>query len=147
MTLLCVAFSTLTFYALQDLAVGYKTEQIAGAALKMVRNVKRGELSEDLPPGVNAMQVVNAQGRIVAATPRLAGLPRLATFVSPDDSPRADRLLCHLPALSGCMITVAFRVYQPDGDWIVYAFDSDVPWYVSARLVLALAAGSAMVIA
>ncbi len=146
MALLCVVVSALAVYALQDLAVSYKTEQIAGAALKIVRNVKRGDLPKKLASGVQAMQVVNAQGDVVAVTPQLAGLPRLATFVSPDDSPRADRLLCHLPKLPGCMITVAFRVYEPDGDWIVYAFDSDVPWYVSLRLDLILAAMSALAI-
>ncbi|MEV1172874.1 HAMP domain-containing sensor histidine kinase, partial [Nonomuraea sp. NPDC049784] len=86
--------------------------------------------------------------RVVASTPGLAGSPRLSQ-VTPDPV-RSDRAeeVCGLPPFHGeCQIMVVSRVNRPDGEWLVYAFDPSVPWYVHP-VAIGLATGlSALLVA
>jgi signal transduction histidine kinase len=83
-----------------------------------------------LPGGKGeAIQVVDAHGRAVAATRQLVGKPPMATFRSISKDVRAARPLCPPAGLKGCMTVVSYRVYQPDGIWLLYVAVPVVRWY------------------
>jgi signal transduction histidine kinase len=79
-----------------------------------------------------AIQVVDAHGRVVAATRHLVGKPPMATFRSIDRDVRAARVLCPPAGLKGCMTVVSYKVYPPDGIWVLYVAVPVVPWYGDA---------------
>ncbi|WP_344823729.1 HAMP domain-containing sensor histidine kinase [Actinocorallia longicatena] len=142
MLLVCLAGSAAALLAVRDLASNYRTEKTAAAALKIVHSIKRGHLPKVLPSALiddlEIVQVVNAQGTVVAGSGTLGDAPRITAIMPPDDSPRVNQVRCDLPLVPGCDIVVAFRVYEPDGDWVVYAMSDAVPWYVSGRLITIL---------
>ncbi|MFI0352942.1 sensor histidine kinase [Actinomadura sp. 9N407] len=120
---------------IRDQAVDFKAQQTGTAALEIVSMVERGRLPAVLPrvEGV-AVQVLDMRGGVVAATPDLRGLPRMAAFMPPQESKYASRTVCSAPGMRGCMRVIAFRVYRPGGERLVYAADEAVPWYVSGGL-------------
>ncbi|WP_240489836.1 sensor histidine kinase [Actinomadura atramentaria] len=128
----------LVMVATHGRADDYRREKTISAALRLVHDVKRGTLPAVLPHEREApvLQVLDSRGRIVAASRQVRGGPRVASFVPPEASVYSSTRLCPPRGLQRCMNVVAFRVYQPDGDWIVYAASNTVPWYVSVELVL-----------
>src|ERR1700737_3503658 len=104
--------------------------------------IKHGPLPSVLPGGKGeAIQVLDAHGRVVAATRQLAGKPPIATFRSTGKDVRAARPLCPPAGLQGCMTVVSYKVYQPDGIWMLYVAVPVVPWYGnSTALFLAIGA-------
>ncbi|GLW07791.1 hypothetical protein Misp01_29210 [Microtetraspora sp. NBRC 13810] len=149
MALLCAVVTSLVLVSVHGLATNYKTDQIVGASLKVVNMTRRNVLPSALPPQDGAIiQVLNADRQVVSATPRAVGEPPMARFEPPGDSVREKRVICGLPMFGGdCAIVVAFRVYMPQGDWIIYAADHDVPWYVGDELFALLISGSILLIA
>ncbi|GAB3677733.1 HAMP domain-containing sensor histidine kinase [Actinocorallia lasiicapitis] len=151
MAVLCVSASIATIFALRDMATSYRTERTASTALKIVHTIKRGALPKALPAdlteGLDAAQVVDARGRVVAGSGTLGDEQRIAQIEPPDDSARIDEERCDLPVVRSCEIVVTFRVYEADGDWFVYALDQPVPWYVSGRLAGILAGTSLLLVA
>jgi signal transduction histidine kinase len=112
--------------------------------------IKLGRLPAVLPDRKDgkfqAIQVVNARGRVVAATPQLAGKPPIATLGRADTGVRTERTLCHVAGLRGCMTVVSFKVYsQPGGIWLIDVAVPVVPWYGnSTALLLAIGASVLM---
>jgi signal transduction histidine kinase len=131
MALLCLLTSALLLRAVHNTAVDIRTNEVITAALRVVHLIKTDRLPRVIHLRLGGLQVVDAGGRVVSSTPDLAGSPRLTRVVPDPDN--ANRLgeMCDLPQFAGeCQIMIAFRVYEPEGDWVVYAFDSMVPWYV-----------------
>ncbi|GIH26794.1 two-component sensor histidine kinase [Acrocarpospora phusangensis] len=148
MTLICSAVGVSALIGVRDLAYNYSTNRVVKAALKTVHLVKRDVVNGLVPSqGVAGVQIMRPDGTIAAASPNLVGRPPMAVFLPDDSIVRADRLICDSPVYPDtCMIIVAFRVYQPDGDWVIYAADEAVPWYVDYRLLAALIGGSLLVV-
>ncbi|MCW2884402.1 MAG: hypothetical protein QOE54_5898 [Streptosporangiaceae bacterium] len=93
---------------------------------------------------VQAIQVLDARNRVVAATPQLVSEPPIATFRSTDGGVRAQRMLCPPAGLKGCMTVVSYKVYsQPDGIWLIDVAVPAVPWYGNAT-ALFLAIGASL---
>ncbi|MEV5896012.1 sensor histidine kinase [Nonomuraea fuscirosea] len=123
---------------------------VYGANLEMVHR-----FAHRAPPpiidveGVAAAQLVHPDGRVVSATERVRGQPRMATFV-PSHRPMAmDRRRCDVPGFPGrCMIVVAMWVPAAGADLIAYSVLPDPPWYgneaLLAQLVAALTIGLAV---
>ncbi|WP_245740106.1 sensor histidine kinase [Nonomuraea maritima] len=115
-----------------------RTHDLSGKAVRVLLEVKR----ERLPPvldqdGLDGIQVVNAAGKPVSSTPSLAGQPRQVTSIPRGTMANDTAELCDLPAFPGqCKLVVALIAFQPDGPWVVYAFDPAVPWYVSIQMLL-----------
>jgi signal transduction histidine kinase len=113
-------------------------------------------LGHDLPPVLpdsmladsknEAIQVMDASGRVVAATRQLAGKPPIATLGSTDNNVHTSRTLCPPPGLKGCRIVVSFKVFQPDGIWLLNLTVPEVPWYGSTFMVGLVLAVSALMI-
>ncbi|WP_245878614.1 sensor histidine kinase [Streptosporangium subroseum] len=86
-----------------------------------------------LPAGKDmAIQILDTHGRMVAATPQLVGKPPMATFRSTNSDVHAVRVLCPPTGLKGCMTVASYKVYQPDGPWLLYVAVPMVPWYGGA---------------
>ncbi|MCW2889572.1 MAG: Signal transduction histidine kinaselike protein [Streptosporangiaceae bacterium] len=120
--------------------------QAAGERNRVVPLIRQGPLPSVLSGGKGeALQVVDAHGRAVAATRQLAGKPPMATFRSTNGDTRAARELCPPAGLKGCMTVVSYKVYPPDGIWVLYVAVPVVPWYGnSTALFLAIGASLLM---
>ncbi|TMR23696.1 HAMP domain-containing histidine kinase [Nonomuraea turkmeniaca] len=131
MALLCLAMSALLLWAVHSSAVDIRRNEVISAALRAVHLIRTGELPTILSMDLQGLQVVDANGRVVASTPNLSGAPRLTTMAPDADNTDRVGMICDLPQFSReCQVLIALRVYEPEGDWLVYAFGSMVPWYV-----------------
>ncbi|WP_116026552.1 sensor histidine kinase [Thermomonospora umbrina] len=141
MALACLLVSVLVVIGVRGRATDYARDRTGKEALKVLHLVK----TDRLPPVLDvendiAVQVLDPRGHVVAATPDLLGKAPMAHVVPGPDNPLTTRRLCPPEGLDGCMDIVAFRVYQPDGHWMIYAADDAVPWYVSGSMVTFLLA-------
>jgi signal transduction histidine kinase len=113
---------------------------------RVVPLIRQGPLPSVLPAGkVKAIQVLDAHGRVVAATRQLAGKPPMATFRSNNRNVRAQRTLCPPAGLKGCMTVSSYKFYQPAGIWMLYEAVPVVPWYGNST-VLFLAIGVSLLV-
>ncbi|WP_440072174.1 sensor histidine kinase [Streptosporangium sp. OZ121] len=108
--------------------------------------IRQGPLPPVLPRGeVEAIQVLDARGRVVASTPELAGRPPIATFRADARNVRTTRVLCPPRGLEGCMTVTSYKVYQQQGVWLLYVAIPEVPWY-GATADLLLVVGASLVV-
>ncbi|MFI7703851.1 sensor histidine kinase [Nonomuraea sp. NPDC049480] len=137
MLLLNIVVSTFVLYGIRDKAADIRALEVSSKALRVLLMVKRNRLPRVLDPsGLDGMQVVDPAGRAVSWTPSLAGKPRQTTAIPHPNQANDVAELCDLPAFPGrCQIVSSLRAYQPDGTWIIYAFDPTVPWYVSPQVI------------
>ncbi|WP_328813928.1 sensor histidine kinase [Nonomuraea cypriaca] len=138
MVLLNTVVSAFVLYGIRGEVVDIRAHDVTGMAMKVLLMVKRNRLSPVVRFNeLDGIQVVDPAGRVVSSTPNLAGLPRLTTAIPHRDQPNGVAELCDLPGFPGrCQIVVALTAFEPDGEWIVYAFDPAVPWYVSAGVII-----------
>lgn len=115
-----------------------RTHDMSAKAVRVLLEVKRDRLPPVLEQdGLDGIQVVNAAGRPVSATPSLAGKPRQVASVPRGTMANDTTEICDLPAFPGqCKLVVSLIAFQPDGPWVVYAFDPAVPWYVTIEVLL-----------
>ncbi|GAA4219523.1 signal transduction histidine kinase [Streptosporangium album] len=141
-SLLVTSMLTISLY---KVANELRTNEVAGAVLEIIQLDRQSTTPVILPQGDAAgVQVLDSAGRVVASTPSLTGAPRVADFAPPAGKARADQEVCGIPAFPDrCMVVVAFWVYQPQGDLLVYSADDVVPWYVQPG-VLALFIGASL---
>jgi signal transduction histidine kinase len=134
--LVCFAMSSFLVVAIHARAGDQRTEQTSATALRVIQLVKSDHLPRVLPSySAKAIQVLNARGQVVAATQELTGKPPMAVFRSSGDVVRAKGTLCPPRGLTGCMTVISFRVLQPDGEWLVFAANDTVSWFVSPGFV------------
>ncbi|MEV5570851.1 HAMP domain-containing sensor histidine kinase [Spirillospora sp. NPDC052269] len=135
--LACVVISVLLVAGVHGRVSGYDRERITAAAMTLVQMTERHRLPVRLPDvdRVEAAEVLDAHSRVVSGTPGLVGRPPIASFQPGEETVSASRVLCPPRGLRGCMTVVAFRVFQPGGDWTVYAADPVGPWYASGALL------------
>jgi signal transduction histidine kinase len=128
--LVCIGVSVLFLLYAGSKEADATQARAAGAWDRVVPLVRQGPLPSVLPGGKGeAIQVVDAHGRAVAATRQLVGKPPMATFRSTKGDVRAARVLCPPVGLKGCMTVVSSKVYQPAGVWLLYVAVPVVPWY------------------
>ncbi|RFU42778.1 HAMP domain-containing protein [Actinomadura logoneensis] len=146
--LACVIVGVLVVVGVRGRVEDYDRQQTTTAALRIIQMIKRDRLPGQLPPteGIEAAEVLDARGRVVSATRDLIGKPPIASFVPGEDTVSAYRVLCPPHGLHGCMDVIAFRVFQPDGDWTVYAAERAGPWYASGPLLAFLLATGLLVV-
>jgi signal transduction histidine kinase len=109
--------------------------------------IKLGHLPAVLPYGKEeAIQVINARGRVVSATRQLAGKPPIATLRSTDPKDvRTERRLCPPTGLTGCNTVASYKVYsQPDGIWLIDVAVPKVPWYRDTTMLLLVIGASVL---
>ncbi|MFC5825822.1 sensor histidine kinase [Nonomuraea insulae] len=138
MVLLNIVVSVFVMYGIRNEVADIRAHEVQGRAVHVLLMIKHGNLSRDLRyEGLDAIQVIDPSGRPVAWTPNLAGQPRQTSAIPHSDQANDFREFCDLPAFPRtCKIVVAVVAYQPEGDWIIYAFAPAVPWYVSPQFIL-----------
>ncbi|GAA3467717.1 sensor histidine kinase [Nonomuraea roseola] len=145
-TLLCLAVSAMVLYGVHGAAVDYRTNEIVSAALRVVHLIKRGDLPDIVITDAAGVQVLNTGGEVVAASANLEGRPRLLSLIPDPDNASRTQTVCGVPEFGHeCQIVAVFRVYEQDGDWMVYAYDDTVPWYVHP-LMLAFLTGMTLLL-
>jgi signal transduction histidine kinase len=144
--LVCIGVSVLFLLFAGSKESGAARMRATGAWNRVVPLIRQGPLPSVLPGGEgDAIQVLDAHGRAVAATRQLVGKPPMATFRSTSMDVRAVRALCPPVGLKGCMTVFSYKVYQPDGIWLLYVAVPVVPWYGNST-ALFLAIGVSLLI-
>ncbi|GAA4960647.1 hypothetical protein GCM10023334_079200 [Nonomuraea thailandensis] len=149
MLLLNVIVSAFVLFGIRSEVADIKARDVAGKAVRVLLMVKRNKLPQVLPQhGLDGIQVVDPRGRPVAWTPNLAGAPRLTSEIPHRNQANEVTRLCDLPRFSGeCKVVVVLVAFQPDGEWLIYAFDPAVPWYVAPQVILFQVAVTATLVA
>ncbi|MFI6322086.1 sensor histidine kinase [Nonomuraea sp. NPDC050556] len=139
MALVCLVVNTLVLYGVHNGAVDLRTNEVVTAALRAVHLVKRGDLPEVMTTDADGIQVINSVGQVVSSSANLVGKPPMTNIVPDEDNVNRTQTVCGMPDFGGeCQIVAAFRVYQQDGDWLVYAAGPTVPWYVQPGVLAVL---------
>lgn len=145
---ICVIVSALILVEVRGSEINSQRSQATAAALRIIYESRRGPVrgNLDAPDGV-VVQVMDENRTVIAGTPGpyLDG-PPIADFHPSQSRVYSSRIVCSSKELPGCAWVVGFRVYQPGGDWTVYAAASAVPWYVSPGLLMLLISGALLVI-
>lgn len=128
--LVCTGVSLLFLFVVGSKDADMAWDRATGAWDRTVPLIREGYLPSMLPAGRDiAIQVLNTQGQVVASTPQLAHKPPMATFRAPSASVHAERVLCPPAGLKDCMTVFSYKVYQPDGPWLLYIAVPTVPWF------------------
>ncbi|MEV0229589.1 HAMP domain-containing sensor histidine kinase [Nonomuraea sp. NPDC050786] len=132
MTLLCLLAGSAMLWVGHDAATDLRTRELIFISRRPIHWIKQYELTPVIDLPLKGAQVIGPAGQVAASTPNLAGSPRLSrTMPDPVRSERVEEA-CGLPQFRGqCQIMVVSRVDRGDGQWLVYAFNPTVPWYVS----------------
>jgi signal transduction histidine kinase len=147
-TLFCIVVSVLVVTYMRERNTRHGHEQINEAIDRMLYHIRVDALPQVLVKDEDQVtQVLNPRGHVVTASPQIAGGPRMATFQPTDSKMRAKQTLCPPAGLEGCMTVVAFRLFRPDGTWIIYVAIPVVPWHVNATLAIFLGVVSVLIIA
>ncbi len=145
---ICAIVAALILVEVRGSEIDAKRGQATAAALRVSYEMRRGPVRGDLdaPDGV-IVQVMDKNRTVIAGTPgpTLDG-PPIARFLPSQMQVYSTRDVCSSGDLHGCAWVIGFRVYQPGGDWLVYAAAPTVPWYVSPGLIMALVSISLLVI-
>ncbi|MGI8329315.1 sensor histidine kinase [Actinomadura scrupuli] len=146
--LVCLGFSALFLIYVHDVEDGRAIARSTTAWGGVVPLIKQGRLPPVLPSGKGeAIQVLNARGRVVAATPRMLGKPPMAGFRPPGGQVQALRTLCPPAGLEGCWAVRSAKSYQSDGIWLIYAATTTPPWYGALPALLMAIIASVLVTA
>jgi signal transduction histidine kinase len=144
--LVCVVVGVLFLFFAGNKEADTTQNKVTEAWNRVVPLIRQGPLPSVLSKGdVTAIQVVDEHDRVVAATPEVRGDPPIATFRAVSTRVRASSVLCPPVGLKGCMTVVSFRVYQPQGPWLLYIAVPVVPWYGQTTSLL-LAVGVAALV-
>jgi signal transduction histidine kinase len=147
-TLFCVVVSILVLTSMRERDVRHGQEQVNEAIDRMIYHIRKDALPRVLIRSEDqTTQVLDPHGRVVTATPEIAGGPRVATFEPAGGAIRAKATLCPPAGLKGCMTVVAFKMIKQDGAWTIYTAIPVVPWYTNATLAIFLAVVSLLIIA
>ncbi|TKK85617.1 HAMP domain-containing histidine kinase [Herbidospora galbida] len=149
MTLLCLAVLATALIGLRGLANQYNVDRIVRVTLKTIHMLKNDQIPSVLPSqGIAGVQVIRPDGSVESSSVLLQGKPRMAFFQPPDTTVRQDMVHCDSTLWPDqCMVIVAIRVYSPNGDYLIYAADPVVPWYVDPRVDLLLFLGAGLIVA
>jgi signal transduction histidine kinase len=146
--LFCLVVGALVVVAVRDSDTLHGRDQIMTAIDQVQYHFKQGALPSTLvKSGDEAIQVLNPQGGVVAATPQLAGKPPMATFHLAPRQFRAKQTLCPPAGLRDCMSILAYKVFRPDGPWVIYTAIPVVAWYADPTLAIFLGVVGLLLIA
>ncbi|MCW2888934.1 MAG: Signal transduction histidine kinaselike protein [Streptosporangiaceae bacterium] len=144
--LLSLAFCWLILLGLHSHAMSDRADRILLADMRVAHLIAENELPPVIHYWATALQVVDARGRIVAASEQMIGKPGMAYFIPAGQSMRAMRVTCSSPAFPHkCVMVVALRVSARQE--IVYGAEPVVPWYVHQSLLATLVGGTALLAA
>ncbi|WP_440066101.1 sensor histidine kinase [Streptosporangium sp. OZ121] len=143
---LCVVFSIVLLFVINRTATGELTKEVTAVGELAAYYVDHGKLVDPLPPIpqnlIRPIQVVDPQGRVVAATRDLRNQPAMARFTPKSPHRVASAVICHSVFASGrCHIVVAQQVFR-NGDWTIYSAAPTPPFAVYPGVTALLVAGT-----
>ncbi|MEU6410296.1 HAMP domain-containing sensor histidine kinase [Microbispora sp. NPDC046933] len=135
-TLLCGLLALLIMTAVHLYARDTVTREVAAAGGRVAVQMERGGPAYPLTGGeFRNLQVVDPSGRVVASTPDVRGMPRMARFTPPDGRNSATCVVCGgVSPASDCNIVVAQWAHRAGERWMVYSASPAVPPWVDPRL-------------
>jgi signal transduction histidine kinase len=144
--LLCIVFSTVLLFTINRTATDNLTKEVTAVGELTAYYVDRGKLVDPLPPIpqnlIRPVQVVDPQGRVVAATRDLQNQPAMAHFTPKSPRRVASAVVCNSVFTSGrCHIVVAQQVFH-NGDWTIYSAAPTLPFAVYPGVMALLIAGT-----
>ncbi len=148
-TLLCALLALLLMTAVHRYASDTVTREVAAAGGRVAVQMERGELAYPLAGReFRQLQVVDPSGRVVASTPDVRGMPRMANFTPKDSRNSATCVVCGgvFPA-ADCNIVVGQWAHRAGERWMVYSASPEVPPWVDPRLAGLVGVGAAMLAA
>jgi signal transduction histidine kinase len=145
--LVCLGFSALFLVYVHDVEDGKAMVRSGASWGGVVPLIKQGRLPPVLPRGKEVIQVLNARGQVVAASPQMLGKPRMATFRPPGGQVQTVRTLCPPAGLTGCSTVQSAKSYQPDGIWLIYVATATLPWYGTLAALFMVIIASVLVTA
>ncbi|MGI8334563.1 sensor histidine kinase [Actinomadura scrupuli] len=145
--LVCIVISVLVVMAVRDRDARSGQAQVTETIDRLIYHIKTNRFPHSLVSnGDDAIQVLDTRGRVVTATPQLLGKPPMADFQPTGTEMRAERTMCPPNGVGGgCMTVVGFRVFQPNGIWMIYTAIPTVPWYADGTLAISLAAMAVLI--
>jgi signal transduction histidine kinase len=148
--LVCTAVSVLLLAFVGNQVSDHAKDRTIEGWDRVLPILKLGHLPAVLPDVKDeAIQVLDARGRVVTATRQLVGKPPIATLRPTDEKGvRTERTLCRSSALKGCRTVVLYKIYsQPGGIWLIEVAVPKVPWYGNTTvLFLVIGASSLMTV-
>ncbi|MFD0684343.1 sensor histidine kinase [Actinomadura fibrosa] len=145
--LICAVLTVLVVAGVHGRTAEQRRERAVSAALHLAYLMLSGQAPRELTaPHSIVLQVLDARGDVIAGTPGVRDRARIASFVPDAHRVYESKVLCPPAGLRGCMYVLAFRVYEPGGDRVVYAAAEAVPWYVGASLCTFLVSLSLLVV-
>ncbi|MBP2706610.1 HAMP domain-containing protein [Microbispora sp. RL4-1S] len=143
----CLLFSAVLMLAIHRLTMQSLVREARVAGEFVASAVVRGEVSNPLPAVsddlVRPVQVVNAQGKVVAASGELQGRPPMARFLPQAPKTHADGVVCDdMFGHNRCAVVVARQVPRAGGDWTVYSAAPALPFYVYPAVLALLGGGT-----
>jgi signal transduction histidine kinase len=138
--LACAGASALVLYGMRGTISGELRHRIADTTLTVGEQADQGPLPAVLPPQeVPVVQVLDEAGRIIAATPPVAGERRVAQLLPQAGRAMISDEVCDVPGIPGtCALVVVTRFPRDAGVLLVYGAERAVPWYVAPWLIGAL---------
>ncbi|WP_242907694.1 sensor histidine kinase [Actinomadura terrae] len=132
---ICALLAVAIVVGVRGHVADHRREQATTAALRLAYQIRSGRVPAELSARRHlVLQVLDERRTVVAATPEALNRPPIAAIVPEVRSVYTSKVMCPPAGLHGCMSVVAVRVYEPGGDWTVYAAADRVPWFVSASL-------------
>ncbi|MFC4591036.1 sensor histidine kinase [Sphaerisporangium corydalis] len=146
-----VLLSVLLLVLLHSLATARLVDLLDGAAGRIALDLERGNIRGPLLSSgyVKVLQVVDAQGRVMAASAALQGKAALPQLIHSPTVPGAVITDCGnaIPGGSPCDLIVERQVYLDGATWSVYSSAPPIPALVDPSVAVLLVAGVAGIIA
>ncbi|WP_214102560.1 sensor histidine kinase [Acrocarpospora catenulata] len=147
MALLCTVVAVFIVVMVRQAAVDYRTEQLFANAVILGAQMRQRVPNPIEGGPEQAIQVFDPAGTMVSATPDMVGKPPM-TNLRPDPDAYATTTSCDGGVFPHrCMIVLAYPFHREDSVWQLDIAVPDIPWYVGPKLIVPLAAGSALLVA
>ncbi|MFC7643653.1 sensor histidine kinase [Streptosporangium lutulentum] len=147
-SLLCGLVAIVLMIAIHRFATESLIDEITADGGRVSTQVERGRVAYPLAQNpFRNLQVIDSQGRVVAATPKMRGRPPMATF-TPGSRKVATSVVCGGDFPAGeCNIVVAQWAHRPEGNSIVYGATPVIAPWVDPRLAALVGGGTVLLAA
>ncbi|MER6950980.1 HAMP domain-containing sensor histidine kinase [Nonomuraea sp. NPDC000554] len=143
--LLSAFLATALMVAIYRYATGDLISEITAAGGRVVHEVEHNEVVRPLVTHRERnVQIVNAQGAVVASTPQLQGKPAMATFNLGRTHTTTGVVCGGVFPPAQCNIVVAQTAYRAGQDWIVYSASPRIPPFVEPWLAVTVVGTAAL---
>lgn len=143
-SLFAIAFATTNIYLFEYFSAKFVLNQVTTVAQR-VASISATRLPSTPLPTISYVQVVDGQGRVLAASQELQGKPPMAGFEPPAAGQVSHEVCDSVAYPSKCLIVVARHVDPPHQDWTVYA--AAPAEYIPPLIPPIVIGGSALLIA